>query len=207
MKKTPFIFSAVLLVAGIATAASTRFVSTWTNPAGGSIGEARKKVATFVLSADESMRLGPEETLAAELRGRGTDAYAGYTVLPAELAKDLEKSKAFLNKAGITGAVLVRVVGKELRTTYTPGAMWYTAPYYPTFWGFWNYGWASVYDTGYLTTDTVVSVEVLLYSVERDTLIWGGRSETTNPKEIRKFVKDVVAAAAKKLRKEGLIKD
>jgi hypothetical protein len=189
----------VLIAAGVATAASTRFVSTFTNPTGGSIGEARKKVATFVLSADESMRLGPEESLAEELRARGTDAYAGYTVLPGELAKDMEKSKAFLKKAGITGAVLVRVVGKELQTN------WYAAPYYPSFWGYWGYGWASVYDPGYMTTDTVVSVEVLLYSVERDTLIWAGRSETTNPKEVRKFVTDLVTAAAKKLRKEGLI--
>ena len=189
----------VLMAAGVATAASTRFVSTFTNPVGGSIGEARKKVATFVLSPDQTMRLGPEESLADELRGRGTDAYAGYTVLPGELAKDIEKSKAFLKKAGITGAVLVRVVGKELQTN------WYAAPYYPTFWGYWGYGWSSVYDPGYLTTDTVVSVEVLLYSVERDTLIWAGRSETTNPKEIRKFVKDLVAETAKRLRKEGLI--
>ncbi len=196
---------ALVVLASSATAASTNFVSTWTNPAGGSIGEARKKVATFVLSADESMRLGPEETLAAELRARGTDAYAGYTVLPRELAKDTEKAKAFIKKAGITGAVLVRVVGKELRTHYTPGSMWYAAPYYPTFWGYWNYGWTTVYDPGYLTTDTVLSVEVLLYSVAGDSLIWAGRSETTNPKEIRKFVKDLVAAAAKKLRTEGLI--
>jgi hypothetical protein len=204
MKFGRCIIGFILLTAAVATAASTKFVSTWTNPTGGSIGEARKKVATFVLSADESMRLGPEETLAAELRTRGTDAYAGYTVLPGELAKDTEKAKAFLKKAGITGAVLVRVVGKEVQTSYT-GGMWYAAPYYPTFWGYWNYGWATVYNPGYLTTDTIVSVEVLIYSVERDTLIWAGRSETTNPKEIRKFVKDLVASAAKKLRKEGLI--
>ncbi len=205
MKIGSCICSFVLLACAAANAASTRFVSTWRNPDGGSLADARKKVATFVLSPDESLREGPEETLAAEMRSRGTETYAGYTVLPGELAKDTEKAKAFIKKAGITGAVLVRVVGQELQTSYTPGAMWYAAPYYPTFWGYWNYGWASVYSTGYLTTDTVVSVEVLLYSVERDTLIWAGRSETTNPKEIRKFVKDLATAAAKKLRKEGLI--
>lgn len=194
----------VLLTSYLATAASTNFVSTWKNPAGGSIAEARKKVATFVLSADETMRLGPEESLADELRSRGTEALAGYTVLPGELAKDTEKAKAFIKKAGITGAVMVRVVGKETETRYT-GGMWYSAPYYPSFWGYWSHGWGAVYDPGYLVTDTIVSVEVLLYSVERDTLIWAGRSETTNPKELRKFIKDLVAATAKRLRKEGLI--
>jgi hypothetical protein len=195
----------VVLTATIATAASTKFVSTFTNPVGGTIGEARKKVVTFVMNPDPSMREGPEETLAAEMRSRGTNALAGCTILPGELAKDTEKAKAFLQKAGVTGAVLVRVVGKELQTTYVPGSTWYAAPYYPTFWGYWNYGWATVYDPGYTYTDEILTVEVLLYSVERDTLIWAGRSESTNPKEIRKYVKDLVTAAIKKLQKEGLI--
>jgi hypothetical protein len=194
----------ILLTSSVAAAASTKFVSTWRNPVGASIADARKKVAAFVLSPDETMRLGPEETLAAEMRSRGTDALAGYTVLPGELAKDTEKAKAFIKKAGITGAVLVRVVGKTTETYYTGGS-WYAAPYYPTFWGYWNYGWASVYDPGYLVTDTIVSVEVLLYSVEKDSLIWAGRSETTNPKDIRKFVKDLVTAAVKKLQKDGMM--
>jgi hypothetical protein len=197
----------ILLACATANAGSPKFVSTWRNPDGGSLADARKKVATFVLSPDASMREGPEETLATELRSLGTDTYAGYTVLPAELAKDTEKAKEFIKKAGITGAVLVRLVGDEMQTSYTPGAMWYTAAHYPTFWSYWNYGWSSVYSTGYVTTDRVVSVEVLLYSVERDTLIWAGRSETANPKDIRKFVKDLVKAAAKKLRKDGLIAD
>jgi hypothetical protein len=204
MRSAIGIIGFVVLSSGIASAASTKFVSTWKNPAGGSIAEARGKVATFVLSADETMRLGPEESLAAELRARGTEALAGYTVLPRELAKDTEKAKAFIKKAGITGAVMVRVVGKEQQTYYTGGA-WYAAPYYPTFWGYWRHSWGAVYEPGYMTTDTIVSVEVLLYSVERDTLIWAGRSETTNPKKLRKFVEDIVLATIKRLRKEGLI--
>ncbi len=70
-------------------------------------------MATFVVSADDTMRWGPEETLAAELRSRGMDAVAGYTVLPGELAKDQDKAKEFLKNAGITGAVMMRVLGYE----------------------------------------------------------------------------------------------
>jgi hypothetical protein len=162
-------------------------------------------VAAFVLSPDETMRQGPEETLATEMRSRGIDCLAGYTVLPGELAKDLEKAKAFVKKSGITGAILMRVVGKEEQTSYTPGA-WYSASYYPSFWGYWSYGWSAVYSPGYLTTDTIVSVETLVYSVERDSLLWAGRSETTNPKDIRKFVKDLVNEAGKEMRKAGLVR-
>jgi hypothetical protein len=200
------IVGVILLVSNLATAGSTKFVSTWTNPAGAPIGQAGKRVAAFLLNPDETMRQGPEETLATEMRRRGIDCLAGYTVLPAELAKDLEKAKAFVKKSGITGAILMRVVGNEDRTSYTPGTMWYAAPYYPSFWGYWSYGWSAVYSPGYLTTDTIVSVETLVYSVEQDTLLWAGKSETTNPKEVRKFVKDLVEAAGKEMRKAGLVR-
>jgi hypothetical protein len=195
----------ILLISNLATAAATKFVSTWRNPVGGPIGQAGKRVAAFVLSPDETMRQGPEETLAAELRRRGIDCLAGYTVLPGELAKDLEKAKAFVKKAGITGAILMRVVGQEEQTRYTPDTVWYSAPYYSSFWGYWNYGWSAVYTPGYLTSETIVSVETMVYSVEKDMLLWAGKSETTNPKDVRRFVKDLVDAAGKEMRKAGLV--
>ncbi len=86
----------VLLLSGTLTmAASIRFVSTWKNPAAGAIDVSGQRVAAFVVSSDETMRLGPEETLATELRQRGIDCIAGYTVLPGELAKDTDKAKEF----------------------------------------------------------------------------------------------------------------
>lgn len=187
-------------------AASTKFVSTWINPVGGLIDFSGQKVAAFVMTRTPELRLGPEETLAAEMRRRGVNCVAGYTVLPVELAKDREKAAEFLRKVGITAAVLVRVVGDEKRTTYTPPTVWYTSGYYPTFWGYWNYAWTAVYQPGYLQTDKVWSIETLVYSIERDKLLWAGRSETTNPKNIRKFVKDVVQEAGEEMRKAGLVK-
>jgi hypothetical protein len=200
------IICTILLTSILASAASTKFVSTWSNPTAGSLGQAGKRVAAFVLSSDETMRQGPEETLATEMRRRGIDCLAGYTVLPGELAKDLEKAKAFVKKSGVTGAILMRVVGKEEQTRYTPATVWYSAPHYSSFWGYWDYGWSAVYTPGYLTSETILSVETMVYSVEKDMLLWAGKSETTNPKDVRKFVKDLVDAAGKEMRKAGLVR-
>jgi hypothetical protein len=97
-------------------------------------------------------------------------------------------------------------VGQAEETTYVPGTMWYAAPAYPTFWGYWNYSWSAVYTPGYLQTDTIVSLETLIYSIDRDMLLWAAQSETTNPKDVRKFAKDLVSAAGKEIRKSGLVK-
>ena len=184
--------------------AGTSFLSTWKNPRAGLVDVDGKKFAAFVVTADETMRLGPEETLAAEMRRRGLDCVAGYTVLPGELARDEEKAKAFLEGAGIAGAIMMRVLRNEKEVRQVPGTAWYSAGYYPSFWGYWNYGWSVVYTPGYRTSERVVSIETLLYSIEQNELLWAGKSETINPKDIRKFVKELVEAAGKAMRKDGL---
>ncbi len=200
--RTAFI---VLLTATPTFAASTRFVSTWINPKGGFIDRSNQKVAAFVVSPDPGIRLGPEESLAAEMRDRGLDCVAGYTVLPVELAKDQEKAKEFLKKAGITAAVLFRLVAREERTSYTPPTVWYTTGPYSSFWNYWGYGWTTVYEPGYLTRSKVWSIETLVFSIDRDILLWAGQSETTNPKDVRKFVKELVGAVGMEMRRAGLV--
>ncbi len=196
---------AVLLTLTLATAGSTKYVSIYLSPAAGPGSLAGKRVAAFVVIPEQSMREGREETLASELRQRGLDCMAGYTVLPGEFVRDREKAKEFLKKANISGAVLIRLLGDEEKTSYSAGTVWYTQPYYPTFWGYWNYGWAAVYVPGYKWTDRVITLETLIYSIDKDELLWAGRSESTNPKDIRKFVKDLVDAAGKEMRKAGLV--
>jgi hypothetical protein len=205
MKHCLRISGAILLTLTLAWAGSTKYISIFRSPTAGSMEFSGKRIAAFVVLPEPTMREGREETLATELRQRGLDCIAGYTVLPGELVRDREKAKEFLAKAKISGAVLIRLLGDQEKTSYSPG-MWYTQPYYPTFWGYWNYGWSSVYVPGYEYTDRVITLETVIYSIDKDVLLWAGRSESTNPKDIRKFVKDLVDAAGKEMRKAGLVK-
>ena len=197
---------AFLLTVTLATAASITFVSTWKNPEAEPIDATAVKMATFVVSADDTMRWGPEETLAAELRRRGMDAVAGYTVLPGELAKDQDKAKEFLKNAGITGAVMMRVLGYEKETSrQAVTTSMYTTSYYSSFWGYWGQSWTAVYEFGTQTSPRRVAIETLIYSVERDELIWAGESESRDPKDVRSFAKQLVDAIGEEMRKAGLV--
>ncbi|HTY61662.1 MAG TPA: hypothetical protein VMG30_05340 [Acidobacteriota bacterium] len=197
---------AVVMAGTLLFAGSTKFSSIYQNPRAGRIDFSGKKVACFVIIPNEELRGAREETVAAELRSRGVNGIAGYTILPGALVKDREKSKEFLQKAGVSAACIIRLLGdKEQALTTTVTTAWYTQPYYSNFWGYWNYGWSSVaiYETSW--TDRVITLETLIYSIERDELLWAGRSETTNPKDITKFVQDLVKEAGKTLRKAGLV--
>jgi hypothetical protein len=160
-----------------------------------------------VVSADDTMRWGPEETLAAELRSRGMDAVAGYTVLPGELAKDTEKAKEFLKNAGITGAVMMRVVGYEKETSrQAVTTSMYTTSYYSSFWGYWGQSWTAVYEFGSQKSPRRVAIETLIYSIEQDQLIWAGESESTDPKDVRSFATQLVDAIGEQMRNAGLLR-
>ena len=83
---------------------------------------------------------------------------------------------------------------------YTPDV--WTSPYYSTLWGFYPYSWSTVYVVGGSSTDTIVTVESLVYDVASGKLVWAGVSESTNPKTLQKLVADIVKEAAKKIEKQ-----
>ena len=196
---------AVAAVSAVACA-STTFNSTWKAPGAGPLNFKGKKVAALVISKEEGVRYGAEDALAREITKHGAVGVAAYGAIPKELTQDKEKAKEFLAKAGVVGVVAMRVVGKDQEISSSP-ATYYASPYYSTFWGggYYGYGWTGVYDPGYVRTDTIVSVETLVYSLEQDKLVWAGRSETTNPSKVGPFIQELTAKAASEMKKQGLI--
>ena len=195
----------VLQACALLWAGSTKYASIFRSPRAGLSDLSGKKIGAFVIIPSEEIRGAREETLAAEMQSRGVDCVAGYTILPGELVRNRDKAKEFLKKAGVSGVVIVRLVGDEERTTSSPATVWYSQPYYQGFNSYWSHGWSAAYVPGYTWTDKVITLETLIYSIDKDELIWAGRSESTNPKDIQKFVKELVKEAGKELRKAGLV--
>lgn len=186
-----------------ACVASTTFTSTWKAPDAQLVSPVGKTVAALFVTRDEGRRRAAEDTLAADLTARGAQGIASYTLVPNAARGDVEAAKAKLKAAGIQGVVVMRVVGKDQTVTYTPG---YAAPtYYRGFGPYWGYGWGTVYDPGYLQTDTYVSVETLIYSLAQDKLLWAGTSRTSNPSNLDGLINEVADAATKQMIKEGFL--
>lgn len=196
----------------VVSCASTSFRSTWKAPGAEPLNFKGKKVAALIVSAEEGVRYGAEDALAREITARGAVGVAAYTIVPKEVIQDKDKAKQFLEKAGVAGVVAMRVVGKEQEISQSPGTyrggLYWGRPYYGSLWGpgYWGYGWGSVYSPGYLRTDTIVSVEMLVYSLAQDKLVWAAQSETTNPSAVRPFIQDLTAKAADELKEAGLIR-
>ncbi len=202
-----------LLIATTGCATGSNFTSTWKAPDAQPLRFAGKKVAALIISKDESVRRGAEDELSYHLTKRGAKGIPSYALVPTEGAQDKEKAKAAFEKAGIAGVVSMRVVGKDQELNYQPGSAWaspWGGAYYGSFWGgagggYYAWGWGGVYDPGYLRTDTIVTVETLVYSLEQDKLIWAGMSRTSNPEHASDLIRDLVDKAAQEMRKQGLI--
>jgi hypothetical protein len=193
----------LLLTVGLL--AGPKFVSTWKAPEAAGTSFAGRKVAALIISDDQNLRVSGEEALVRELAGVGVpQGIASYRIVPSEELRDPEKARRWYEKAGAEGVVAMRLVKADKRTTWSPST--WSTPYYSTLWGYYGYGWGAVYDPGITRTDTVAVVETLIFSVPENKLLWAGVTESTNPKDTARIIKDIVTATVKEMTKEGLIR-
>jgi hypothetical protein len=197
-------WASVAVVAAAATLVSgaPKFTSVWRSPDAASVSFAGKRVAALVIADDESLRVSGEEAIVRELTARGLQSVATYRIVPKEELRNADAAKAWYEKANVDGVVALRPVSKDKRTAYNPGT--WVNPYYNSLWGYYGYGWGSVYIPGGVDHDTVVVVETTIYSVPRNQLLWAAVSETKNPKTLQRFVEELVKEAVKKLHEQGL---
>ena len=193
----------VALICLAACAANTTLTSSWRAPDVQPISAAGKTVAAVYMSRHESQRRAGEEALAAEITNRGARGIPAYTIVPDAPQMSADAVRAKLKDAGVNAVVVMRVVGRDQRITYSPGYV--VADPYLGFGPYWGYGWGTVYSPGYLQSDTLVSVETLLYGLQSDKLLWASTSRTTNPSDLAGLVNEVAHATANEMVRQGLL--
>ena len=205
MSRALTLTAAATLSFSAAVLAGPKFVSTWKAPEAAGTSFAGKKVAALIISDDQNLRVSGEEALVRELAGVGVpQGIASYRIVPREELRDADKARKWYEKAGAEGVVAMRLVKADKRTTWEPST--WSTPYYSTLWGYYGYGWGAVYDPGVTRTDTVAVVETLVFSVPQNKLLWAGVTESTNPKDAPRIIKDIVEATVKEMTKQGLIR-
>lgn len=187
------------LVGVVACMAPTNLTASWKAP--GTTQVRFNKVFVAAQSPDMTRRRAMEDILVKRI-GNATPSYS---LLTEAEVKDPSAVKAKLASGGFDGAVVVRFVGTEQQTTYVPGtAYWGPAPY-GGFYGYWGYGWGAAYSPGYLTTDTVVTLESNIYDVAKEALIWSSRSETISPGSINELMQSVIEKTVYEMRKQKVL--
>jgi len=185
----------VFLVAGLALAgcASTRIVESWKAPGAGPLHF--KKVLAVAILKNQGLRQNAEDALKGNLRN--VQAVQSYTMFDLGDLANRDKAKERLRQEGFDGAVVLRLTSSHQEMSWTT----YSTGPYNSFWGY--YG--AYYPAAEMRVDTVVRVEINIYSLTEDKLVWAGVSETFNPTSSQGLISEIAAEAGKELRRQGLI--
>lgn len=197
-----FTACAAVLLATLASCASTTLESTWRDPAyqGGPF----QKLAVIVLGKQEATTRGAEDTFVAGL-APGTQGVQSYTFLEAADAGNPEAVKAKLRSQGCDGALVARVIGVDTSVEYVPGN-WSSVPVgHRSFGGYYGSGYAAVYSPGYVEENVTVRVVTNVYDVASEKLVWSGVTETFEPSSTGSLVADNAEVILAALAELGLI--
>jgi hypothetical protein len=185
------LLAAALFAALAGGCASTEIVSAWRDP-----GLARvpfRKVLVVFQHSDPALRRQAEMTMAADI----PNAVPAHAIFSDEEVRDIERVKGRVRQEGFDSAVIMRVVSMDREVSYVPGRLYAVPSYYHGFYGYWGYGWRSVYEPGYMRADRVVTIATNVYSVADDKLVWASQSETFNPGSLRNAVHEVVRVTSR----------
>lgn len=184
----------LLSLAFVNPAAADTFQSTWKAPDAKPLHFAGKKVAAIVLTKNQGGRAAAEDLLVKKITARGPEGIAGYSLLTQSDLDDHEKAKSLLLKAGIAGAVIVRPV---LAGGLQVGPDVWKDPRYRRFMDFPD----AKEEKG---KKLPFYVEVRLYSLEEDKLIWAGKS-ATKAVDVDELITTISDGIVEALQKDGLI--
>jgi hypothetical protein len=127
-------------------------------------------------------------------------------VLSDEDAHSPDRARAAIAERGFDGALVMRFVGMGTQVSEASVAQFSpsNAPN-GSFWGDWGPGWGSVYEPGYMKSETVMTLESNVYSVTRDTLVWSSRSESLSPSSMSSLLDQVLEATVKEMKRQNLL--
>ena len=182
---------------------STTFTSTWRAPEAQRVDPVGKKIAALVIYGDKKRRRDAEVYLSHELILRGAHGVAAYTLIGLDEPK-VDYARERFKEADVEGVVVMRLIGHDQRVIVDPGGFSGTA--YGSFGSYYSsYGVGVSYSSGSVQTDTVVTIETLIYSLKQDKLLWAGTSRTSNPEGLQSLITEVADAVASEVARQGLV--
>ncbi|MGA9665409.1 MAG: hypothetical protein WBQ69_03045 [Gallionella sp.] len=167
----------ILLIGAIlvTACATTQLTSVWKDP---SYQTRPAKVMVIGLAKRPEFRRLFEDEFVQQLKARGTDAIASYTVLADKQQNDQAAIAAKVKELGVDSILLTRLVDRKTVQFYVPGTVYAPPPYYGSWPAYYGNGYSTIYSPGYIAEDQYAVIETNLYDAASEKLVWSATSET-----------------------------
>lgn len=144
-----------------------------------------------------------EDQMASYLKGK---AIVSYNYLNENFNKDNEELiRSKIKSDGFDGVITMRLIDVDKESNYIPGSINTYPIYNRTFGGYYFRNWRSYSSPGYFTMTKIYTVEVNVFSIKEDKIIWTGVTKTTNPNGADKLTAEITKVVYKQMVKEGFV--
>lgn len=206
--KTASVYLMVVLIILASCGPSISVGKTWRDPDVTIKPEDIKKVLVVAFMNNEASSRNAEVELASLLK---IPAVPARNYIRRDLKEEnKEELKKQLRMDGFDGAVIMRLVDVDKDIQYVPGSYSSYPVYYRDFWGYyWNSftSEAATYSPGYYETTKTYSIEMSVFSLKEDKLIWTGLTTYADPSSSTKLIQGSAKAMRKAMVKQGFIKE
>lgn len=187
----------ILIAIFITACATTRLTSAWKDPS--YQGQPHKIMVIGVAKKAVNKRIFEDEFV-RQLKARGTDAVASYTVMPDAKQNDHSVIAAKMKEQGADAVLIARLASKKTVQTYVPGNIYSPPQYYGNWRDYYGYGYQTMYNPGYMSEEEYALMETNLYDAGNDKLIWSAASETelmgSDQNQIKSYINVMVNTMA-----------
>jgi hypothetical protein len=200
MKKHVAVMALLLATATVALA-GPKLVSSYKNPKYS--GKPLTNILVIGMNGRAEGRADFEDNMALQLARPGIQAVPSYTLLPRPEATpiDMNELKGVIREHKFDAVVVGRMVRVSKKVTEVPPVSYYG------FYGYYSAFAPIMYDTGYIQIDTTVQIETNVYSIGdgEGELAWTCTSNSINPTDRLKSIKQVVKLILENLEKSNMI--
>jgi hypothetical protein len=200
----------VLALGALAGACSSdmKMVRSWVDPQMNK--ESIKKIFVIGVANEDALRKWYEDTCVGLLKDLKYDAVPGYTLVSDPDHADKNQVKAQLLQQGFTHVLVTRVVHREDVEQYHPPT-YMTVGYggYPGYYGgwypYWSMGYSTVASPGYVTSQTVLSVESNLYEIASEKMMFTGLTQAYRSEDPQSTVNQYLHSLFYEMRSKGAL--
>lgn len=196
-------FGLLLAVAAlVAACATTQVNAIWREP---SYQARPARIMVIGVARNPLNRRLFEDEFVLQLKSRGTEAIASYTVLPDRQQDDQAAIAAKVKELQADTVLVTRLVSTKTVKVYVPGAVYYPPPYYYTWPDYYGYSYRYIYSPAYVTENEYAVIETNLYETANDRLVWAASSETLISDSNRNLIKSYIGIMVNTMGKQGLL--
>lgn len=210
MRKINSLVAIMVLIALASCSPSTKMLGSWTGP--NTPTEGYNSIFVTAITDNLVARQTIENDIDNLLDTKGVVAISSFDIIPPGFKATPEKKEQVVSqiREGGSNAILtIALLDQTSETRHVAGTTTYSpmsyGGYYGRFYGYYSYYNPVMYDPGYYTTDKKYYIEMNLYDVETEQLVWSAQSETTNPSTIETFSSSFSNMVVNQLIKDGII--